>query len=178
MVIKTIRVSLFAVILFALAGPSGCKKHREDDRLRITRQNYSGDQLRIDGYYITGNTILSSYIFYGNGVLLAGDSFYAEEQESIEAAMQSSEWQAGAKKCKYCWGAFTISGDQITYERGVPPSGGGFPTFTWKGTITSKTEFVMTSRRDNRKSKTETINEVYRFMEFEHKPDSINPFIH
>ncbi|WP_257670025.1 hypothetical protein [Parapedobacter tibetensis] len=169
--------TLFALVLLGLTLLSGCKKHWEDDQLSIARESYSGDQLRIDGYYVKGNTILSIYVLYDNGILLVGDSFYADELESRAAKMQTTEWQAVTKKCKYCWGAFTIRGNEITYERWVPPSGGGFPTFTWKGTITSDTEFVMTSRRDNRKGKTEAINEVYRFVEFEPKPDSTNPFV-
>ncbi|MFC3199508.1 hypothetical protein ACFOET_17960 [Parapedobacter deserti] len=177
MVNKATKASLFAFSLLCLAGLSGCKKHWEDDKLQIARESYTGDQLRIDGFYVKGNTILSIYVLYENGILLVGDSFDANELEARAAEMQTSEWQAVTKKCKFCWGAFTVRGDEIMYERWVPPSGGGFPTFTWKGTITSDTEFVMTSLRDNRKGKTEAINEVYRFVEFEHKPDSTNPFV-
>lgn len=171
------KTTSIALAFLGLITLSGCKKHWEDDKLNIARESYTGDQLRIDGYYLTGNTILGIYIFYENGILLVGDSFNADKLAAKEAEMQTDEWQAHVKKYKYRWGAYTIRGNEITYERWVPPSGGGFPTFTWKGTITSDTEFVMTSRRDNRKGKTEAINEVYRFVEFEHKPDSSNPFV-
>lgn len=170
-------ITLFALVLLGLTLLSACKKHWEDDKLNISRESYTGNQLRIDGYYLTGNAILGIYIFYENGTLLVGDSFNVDNLAAKEAEMQSDEWQAHVKKYKYRWGAFTVRGNEITYERWVPPSGGGFPTFTWKGTITSDTEFVMTSLRDNRKGKTEAINEVYRFVEFEPKPDSTNPFV-
>ncbi|MGK6352810.1 hypothetical protein [Parapedobacter sp. DT-150] len=83
--IKMRSTTLFALVLLGLTLLSACKKHWEDDKLHIARESYTGNQLRIDGYYLTGNAILGIYIFYENGTLLVGDSFNVDKLAAKEA---------------------------------------------------------------------------------------------
>ncbi len=168
-----------ALVLVLSAIPFGsCKKAYEDDKLRIVREDFNGDQLRIDGYYyIDYGTHIEMHFLYRNGVYLAGDLVAKSGLEQKEQEIRSGSWGEVVKGSKFRWGVFTVRGNEITYECWVPVSQGGFPTFTWKGDIQNETTFVMTSKRKSGNRNAETINEVYHFKQFSPKPDSTNNFV-
>jgi len=151
------------------------------DKLSLERQDYTGNQLRIDGYYYNLYDTLSadikySYFFYRNGVVLSGSA--GSNFEELEETFNSEGFTNNIKKNRSGWGLFKIYESEITIEEWVPMEP-PYHAYTRSGEIIDDTTFVITkSWRNKRKKETlKTINEVYHFKQFSPKPDSTNTFI-
>jgi len=154
----------------------------KDDKLSLIKQVYAGTQLRIDGYYYlmdkSSNTIIATYLFYNNGILLHGGGWpYSNQFEGLNNNFCSEIWSKVIKEYKDNWGLFAIEGNKIVFERWYPSSGGPYPAYIRSGEILNDTTFIITqSMRSNGKEVSEE-NEVYHFKQFSPKPDSTNNFV-
>ncbi|MCK9451808.1 MAG: hypothetical protein M0Q90_08970 [Bacteroidales bacterium] len=163
-----------------LSFSNSCEKLMKDDELVLQKQNYTGNQLRLDGYYYEEfeEKYYSIYFFYEDGTLLYGDGgFTKKEFIEHEKEFTKDVWLNGVKSYKAYWGLFMIENDSIVFERWYPSSGGPFPAHRRSGKILNDTTFLITkSIRSNGKEE-QKLNEIYHFKKFSPKPDSTNVFI-
>ena len=165
-----------SIILFFLFF-SSCFK--ENIPLSNVREDYLGDQLRIDGlYYLEPYNGYISYIqfYYRNGI-----NFQISFSEEITdpanlASILTKEKIESHRKRKYNWGIFKIKGNEFLSERWqTPEQGNYFATTTWTGNILSDTSFIVT-KIDYSKGVSEG-RAIWHFYPFSPKPDSTNVFI-
>jgi hypothetical protein len=174
-------IIFFNSLLFLFTS---CKKDRlsKDDELSIQRTPYTGNQLRIDGYYFekSNNSYFSLYCFYRNGGLLAAGGVFSSTQEMVEYLNKELINSQKYKEYKSNWGVFNIEGNQIKFERWYPSSGGGLPAYVRAGEILNDTTFVIKESYRMQKGKKIEVkerDETYHFKQFSPKPDSTNSFI-
>ena len=157
-----------------------------DDELSLPLTTYTGNQIRIDGYYYTigsvydvdkdailEGVIIDSYFFYENGIVL---NMYGVEN-SLEEMDETIEKFRSAKRVydtKYGWGVFVIEGNILKFELWMP----GTPrrAFVNECVILNDTTFhIIKSYRSNKTEEREE-NELYYFRSYSPKPDSTNRF--
>ncbi len=158
---------------------SGCSKIMEDDELSLKKTPYTGNQLRIDGYYYSrdSSSIYDSYIFYRNGVLLDGGGELSGSFSELENIFKSDLFDSFNRESKTVWGLFVINESQISFETWYPSSGGGMPAYIMSGTIINDTTFKITRSMRSNGSEKETKDITYHFKKFSPKPDSSNVFL-
>ena len=163
-----------------------------DDKLSITKKNYLGKELKIDGYYLEDiseysledmdDAYIGSYFFYQNGILLNGRSRKnsLKEINEQEEKYKNGSYYKDVKDSKLSWGLFEIEEKTIRFQRWYPSSGGPLKAYVREGTIINDTTFRITrSYRIVEEAKTEirSKNELYRFKKLSPKPDSTNVFV-
>lgn len=152
-----------------------------EDKLTLTKQVYSGGQLRTDGYYYysADNKLYDTYFFYRDGLIInGGGSSSLTPFKSFEKEFSSSYTNEYLSNSKYAWGLFNIQGDSILIERWYPSSGGPLPVYMSMGKVLNDTTFVITKSLRSKNGKEEQqLNETYHFRKFSPKPDSTNTFI-
>ena len=173
--VKTIGFILYFSILF-----SSCGKFFKDDELSLTRVPYTGNELRIDGYYFYEHSDparIDIYFLYRNGIILYGGTPLSSEIKETENKIQTDRWHEIIKNDITSWGVFHVNGSTIKFERWYPSSGGGAPSAVREGKILNDSTFHITvSYRSNGSERNEK-DEIYHFREFAPKPDSTNNFI-
>ncbi len=170
---------------FSLNCGGDKKNPLKDDELTLPLQAYTGNDMRMDGYYYqeiasTTEGFGSSYFFYENGVLFYSGGFRLDQQKEIENRFIDFGWIDDSSNRKHQWGVFIIDGGRIKFERWYPSSGGGLPAYVREGTILNDTTFrIERSYRivDGDRTEERDRNEIYHFVEFSPKPDSTNEFI-
>ncbi len=163
-------LSLVLIILIMLTSLS-CKEEI-NAMLTMKKTSYTGNELRIDGYYytITQNFEGDRYgvtFFYRNGVIRYGASF--KNLSDI-----SGDWGDG--NYRGLWAYFEIADSTIRFENWLVGV-----TYEFKGRILNDTTFHITEQRissgeDSNFSGT-TIDELYHFVRYSPKPDSVNRFL-
>ena len=162
---KKICIILYVSILFA-----SCEKLFPDEKLKLERMDYTGKELRTDGYYyyhwasynspIENNTHVM--FLFRNGIILSAHSYSSIDLRDVEKKM-ILEYDI-IRKYKSGWGVFMVDRKEIICEQWSTSVGGGLPVYEWKGKILNDT----TIKEDNY---------VYHFRQFSPKPDSTNNFI-
>lgn len=169
------------IMLGIMIYSNSCNKDiLSDDKLTLDKIPFTGNQLRIDGYYFQkmDNSIFTIYFFYNDGtVLYGGGSFPISEIEDYEVEFTSEEWITSAKESKIRWGLFQIEGNRISFERWYPSSGGPLPAYIRTGEILNDTTFLINKSIRSDGSNEKELNETYHFKQFSPKPDSTNGFI-
>ena len=164
----------------ALLLISGCKKWFKDEELTLVKQSYSGNDLRLDGYYYyeDNGKIWRTYFFYRDGVMLygAGTDTLDNNLEKYDTWFASDFFLEYIKTNKRRWGLFEIHNDSILFERWVFDEM-GLPVLRFSGNIINDTTFVITRRESPYTGKEFEENELYHFRQFSPKPDSTNTFI-
>lgn len=174
MVEKHILTVLLVTLLF-----SNCRKA---DELQLAKVDYSGSELKINGYYIGESRFDEEsseiFFFYRNGVLLYGTSYKNTTPiEDIENNYSSEEYNDGIKKSRAGWGVFNISNDELDFELWAAGSGGPSKTVVRFCNILNDTTFVATELLNNYNGVTSVLNDTFRFKQFSPKPDSTNMFV-
>jgi hypothetical protein len=177
------KLNLISTFLISIFMFSFCKKIFPDDNLSIQRENYSGNQLRLDGYYyryINEEYYFPKLFFYNNGVILdIGGRFktFEEVEDYINRIfIENSNYNSN----KLSWGVYRVENDNIKFEKWYPGSGGGFPAITREGKILNDTTFHITQSyrmKNGKKREISAQDEIYHFKQFSPKPDSTNQFI-
>lgn len=174
-------IPFIAVFLLSGCGKSGLC---EDDELSLARVDYTGNQLRIDGYYYGNQTenstppLVDIYYLYRNGVFYTSDASELEQAENGTILVDVEN--TFSKKIKGAWGVFQINGNLIEIERWQTEISGCESTIYERGNVLNDTTFVLTRRefRDKGKAgKVEEINSTFKFRPLPEKPDSSNSFI-
>lgn len=162
---------------------NSCEKEiLADDELTLSKTPFTANQLRIDGYYylidVQSHNITATYFFYKDGTVLHGGGWPYENQfEGLESNFGSESWQVKIKENKLKWGVFQAEGDEISFERWYPSSGGPTPAYIRSGEIQNDTTFIITKSIRSKTGEEKKLNEVYHFREFSPKPDSTNNFV-
>jgi hypothetical protein len=176
-------MKIILILMAVLFSSNSCDKETlQDDELTLNKMPFTGNQLRIDGYYYSidsqSNTIKASYFFYKDGTVLHGGGWPYENQfEGLESNFSSESWQENIKENKLKWGVFQIDGDKISFERWYPSSGGPSPAYIRSGEIQNDTTFIITKSVRPKTGEEKVLNEVYHFKAFSPKPDSTNSFV-
>jgi hypothetical protein len=149
----------------------GCKKPYEE--LSLQRIDYTGNELRIDGYYyyFYEDRIVVCFIYCNGIIKLCGSPPSIQDFENRDNPCSGSSSKIG-------WGVFIVEKDNIKYEvwRGSP----GFetlPTEISEGRILNDTTFHITLSYRQDGSERHERNDLYHFRHFYPKPDSTNSFI-
>lgn len=172
---------LLLVIVILLGS---CKKNKfvKDDELSIQRTNYTGNQLRINGYYyqLIDGALYGVYCFYANGVIQhLGDGYKLSELAGFEQLITTKDFNDKSKAVKYFWGVFKIEGNSIQFERWYP-SEPPYKAYVRSGTILNDSTFKITESyrmQGGQKTEVTSLNETYHFKKFSPKPDSTNAFV-
>jgi hypothetical protein len=168
-----VRLITILAISFALIG---CEV--EHDSLTLTREDFQGNQLRLNGYYYhegMGDSVFwDHFILYRNGVIL---SCGTNPPLRLENYFDDAHFINKLKINRTCWGIFQISGDSIQFEKWYHGGGAAKLVYARKGIILNDSTFVMTVSSKSNGDHHSTINELYHFRKFSPKPDSTNQFI-
>ena len=165
-------------IIFFLLIFSSCLK---DNIPLSNREDYIGDQLRIDGLYhqiSSDGYIRNVQFFYRNGIKLdiqvnddikdPSDLYSILTQEKIEYH----------RKRKYFWGIFKINDNDFLSEQWDTPIDGNYVLImTMTGEILSDTCFMITKYVHSQAGVFESLNAKWYFYPYSPKPDSTNIFI-
>jgi len=158
---------------------SSCYDRGPDDELFLEKVPYEGKELRMDGFYYTEYTnedgiFWDIYFFYRDGSLIyTGAPVYGLEvfeQHIINGVFD------GNNISKYRLGVFQIKEDSIFFERWYPTER---PLKAWikSGIILNDTTFHITSWKRMKTDEVYTKDEIYKFKQFNYKPDSTNSYI-
>ena len=162
-----------------------CKSFEPDiDEFTLKRENYTGNELRTDGYYYnefeSDCQRLQIYFFYKNGIILRGGNSCKDDINIQEEKFKNGDWYNLVKDDQMTWGLFVIENDTIKYERYNPPVGPGYlHSLIWEGPILNDTTFhiIRYYRYDNGVKKEIETDKLFHFKKFSPKPDSTNNFI-
>lgn len=154
----------------------------KDDFLTIPKTQYSGNELRIDGFFYrtweNGTKYSDITFLYNDGVLFQGNGA-GDLSQLMEYAQETLLHHDQIKDKKAFWGLFLVKDNKIMFERWKATQS-GYLVYREEGVIIDDTTFVMTEvSRINHGIKTETkpIEWTYYFCEFSAKPDSTNTVI-
>jgi hypothetical protein len=164
--------SFFAVIMMFLFF--SCK----DEELLLSKIPYTGNELRIDGYYyLQENEKTWIRFFYGDGVILVFNfGFPTYNLDTVDCKIAEEYEKRENEKLR--WGVFSIARSIIQYSKWGYSVGAGLTSHKCMGTIENDTTFCLvksiyyTGRIGDFDD-----NERYHFRQFSPKPDSTNNFI-
>jgi hypothetical protein len=168
---KTLKAKVQIALVYTLVGfyMSCDYPINPNHRLTFLRTPYNGNELRMDGVYkfvriSEGQKFFRFSFFYRNGVRRHGganiDSTY----------FAKNGW--GFDDARFLWGLFKIHGETIEYETWTP-----FDTYIHLGTILNDTTFLIQKVRASNSSEWRLKEELYRFVKYSPKPDSVTRFI-
>ena len=179
------RILILSAIVLAVVF-SSCERSFEeiifrDEKLSMKRTNYTGSELRTDGYYIKYDTIsgevwAATQFLYRNGVSCNGYRFSLSESELSEFEEKYADGSYYDKYSgnKLLWGIFQIEGNTIVFEGWAHDHDGKYATFKQYGTILNDTTFHI--YKDVFKEE-KALDNTFHFKQFSPKPDSTNSFI-
>jgi hypothetical protein len=175
------KITLFFFIFISLLlNESSCDK-QFDDTLSLSRTEYYGSKLKIDGYYFCGNEshFFETCFFYQNGIYVnwggtpnnIENPFYF-----VENNYKSEKHINAIKHNKSGWGVFQIENNNIKIERWFCTDG-ICRAYVCEGIILNDTTFRITKTYRNDGTGLKMIDNLYCFKNFLPKPDSTNNFI-
>ena len=153
-----------------------CSTLYSDEKFSMQRMDYSGNELRTDGYYYyftQNNTVV--YFLYKNGIILCAHSYSSHNLAAIEIEMV--KLYSDIRKQKDGWGVFYVNDNKMKYEIWNASTGYSLPTIKRIGLIENDTTFRITETYFSDIKKTDYKELVYRFKQFDNKPDSTNVYI-
>lgn len=172
----------YITVIVLLMGNCSKDKIWQDDDLSLSRSDYNGNQLRVDGYFYQERDgyFYTMYCLYTNGMLLyLGGGFSQAEVIELEDRIRNGSFYASAKEFKNNWGVFNIENNTIKFEKwyaGDPP----LKAYVRAGEIINDTTFVINESyrmQGGKKTEVRAKAETYHFKAFSPKPDSTNKFI-
>jgi len=172
--------TLFSVMVCFLMLFSCCNVLFPDETLTIQRRDYTGNELRTDGYYYRfgqqNNTIV--YFLYRNGVILSVGHYYpSQDLDFVEKEILQEK--GSNYKSKDHWGVFVVNGNTIQYEKWIGSSSSSPKAYLYNctGKILNDTTIHFTESYNSETNKINAIDEIWHFKKFASKPDSTNIFI-
>jgi hypothetical protein len=173
-----VRVALISLAIICCSCPSPV-----DDNLSSTRTDYTGNQLRIDGYYYYEYTIDNEihwevYFLYRNGIIFRAYSYKKSDLLKMEEQFKTAEFNAQIKEHKNYWGLYLTNNNIIQFELWYPANqDGSWPAAIKTGEIINDTTFHISSGMRSNGTEKAVFDETYHFKRFSPKPDSINNFV-
>jgi hypothetical protein len=172
-------IKLFPIVAVMLFSCASCEK--ELHKLSMAKTPYTGNELRIDGYYysnLTSADDIGVAVFYRDGVCIntwvkpvnSDTLSYIENEILINDAFINK-----IKSIPTHIGVFQINTKSIEFE--TWEVGRDIITFSNYGEILNDTTFLITKQVNNDSGKSYSKKLTYRFRQFSPKPDSTNTFI-
>ena len=170
-------LGILAVAMLFL-GISCRKTLCKDDDLTLSRVEYKGSELKLNGYYFRSidDDRLELMVLYRNGII------FTTNVGEIKSKWWESQFMDGSfgRKvglAKYEWGLFLINNNTIKIEKWYINEC-GLPVYLSNGELLNDSTFILKeSRRSKDGSNYRTYNLIYHFKKFSPKPDSTNTFI-
>lgn len=171
----------YITVIVLLMGNCSKDKIWQDDDLSLSRSDYNGNQLRVDGYFYQQKDkyYYDIYCFYNNGILLAAGGTFLSVAEMDDYLNGEFINNKSYQMHKSNWGIFTIENDNIKFERwypGDPP----LKAYIREGNIINDSTFIITESyrmQGGNKTEVKARAETFHFKAFNPKPDSTNKFI-
>ncbi|MRJ08843.1 hypothetical protein EDL98_02860 [Ornithobacterium rhinotracheale] len=174
------RIALLFISFFVLA--SCLDSDRKDEELSLQRKEYTGNNLRLDGfYYLTWindgvEEFYATTFLFKNGIQFGlGGGGPVREMDSTMKKYLGINY----KTRKSGWGVFAIKNEEIVMES-YGATQLGYKVIRQEGKILNDTTFVVKESSkivDGQKTDVKKVNDVYHFKEFSPKPSSENDFI-
>ena len=181
------KVIYFIILAVLVCVFMGCTTlfPREDEEFSFQRRNYTGTNLRLDGFYYKKwfdegiEKFWAITFLYSNGIRLSlggGDDM----QNMNEYTKEYVKSYYGNNK--FGWGIFYVENDKTVTETWVGTES-GYKVSRREGIILNDTTFVMKESSqivDGKKTNIRQLNpdiETYYFKQFSPKPSSENNFI-
>ncbi len=166
-------VFYFLLLVFCLS----CEKLIAYKDFILKKIPYTGNELRIDGYYYRyldceSNNYIAACCFYRNGVLLDIVGAALSLEEADEEIKQFMERDVNSNYERLRWGLFVIDNQAIKFELYYPQEYFTRWTGIMEGVILNDTTFRITSFYDPSNDERRTKNDTYYFRQFSPKPDS------
>jgi len=169
------KIIFLTIVLCVLS----CKKLVDWDKFQLQKTEYTGSQLRTDGYYyelLSDGSFSSLCCFYRNGILLdmggAFNNFKVMDEYVQRTFINSNHYSL----MRASWGLFVLKNNCIQFERYYPNSSFVTKSFIRDGIVLSDTSFHITVSYRSDGSEIRTKDEYYYFRKFSPKPDSTNIF--
>lgn len=174
------RILITGILLIVILFSFSCKDWFEDEDFSMTREEYSGDQIKIDGYYYyyysQDSGLASITIFYKNGIVIDGIGERSNLIE-IENSFSNGKFYQSVTKIKEVWGIYQVENNQIMIERIIAMGGFNRISYTDYGEILNDTTIHLYKHKETYKNISESMNDTLHFKQFSPKPDSTNVFI-
>ena len=149
------------------------------DKLRLTKTPFTGNQLRMDGYYyehFEDGNYYYPLILYSNGIVMYGDA--GTDLKILEEKYLDEKWLEHVKNTQSWWGIYQIGDNSIKIEMWYHSNAWFFHAYIRSGKILNDTTFVLTTiERSGKPWTKEERYRKYHFKQFSPKPDSTNIFI-
>lgn len=159
-----------AIILIIIIGALTTAKCSRD-ALKIERQDYTGNNLRIDGVYYN-KPKKGHFFLYRNGVFYDGGSRFNGSLDELKSFYSQKENYKKVHEIPYWWGVFIINNNEITIEKWISGDAfGRYKTTKYHGIIINDTTMLL-----NRPGGIIEPDTFY-FHKISIKPDSTNIFI-
>ena len=177
------RILTTALLLIIVASTFSCKDWFaylfEDEAYTLTREDYTGNQIRTDGYYFSYNyqdsNIVSITIFYRNGVVI--DGVGGATLLEFEKDFSTGIFYTNKKDYKGNWGIFKVTNNVVMIERVIASGGLRKLSFVDYGEILNDTTIHIYQNKSSYGGATSVKDETLHFKQFSPKPDSTNVFI-
>ena len=181
------KILILSAIVLAVVF-SSCKKLFEDEELSMERVDYTGTELRTDGYYYYRYQYYNSredslydwfipWFLYRNGVWLYGGAWGYSRMEEVEKKFEDGSFYDLCKDDKLSWGVFQISDSVIEFEGWDSGEHLSKPTVKQYAKIVNDTTFCRCSKRAINDENLLKLGHWFHFKQFSPKPDSTNSFI-
>lgn len=176
------KIYCFLIISLLFTNCRRVNQCDKTEKLSFTKREFSGSQLKLNGYYYYFNSVDSYWpiIFYKNGIVSRKLSYAFDTSKVVqfENELMNGTYRNKVKDDKYSWGLFNIIGNEIKYEVYDSKSAIScyFPII-YTGTIINDTTIHFNKKVNSDGTESVSINETYHFKQFSPKPDSTNSFI-
>ena len=156
---------------------SCCNVLFPDENLTIKRRDYTGNELRTDGYFYyfqESTNLIYVRFLYRNAIILSVGGYAPPDLGDVEKRIINPIMNS-----KDHWGVFVVDGNTIKYEKWIGSSSSSPKAYLYNctGKILNDTTIHFTESFNSETNKTNTINEVWHFKQFFPKPDSTNVYI-
>ncbi|MDD5571911.1 MAG: hypothetical protein PHD97_12245 [Bacteroidales bacterium] len=171
------KLTKYIITLLLILFVFGCMK---DDKLAFYQSSYTGNQLRIDGFYYQqcDKDYCTIYCFYRNGVLLyLGNYFTPDELTNLKSTIIDGSFYNSVKDKKDNWGSFKITNSNIEFQKWESATKKHYTAYDYSGDIINDTTFTITRYMRVNKTGMTKVEQTYVFMKFSPKPDSTNSFV-
>jgi len=160
---------LFSIIVI-LCTLLSCVRTLPDEALTMTRLNYAGKEIRLDGCYVSDqyeNVIYCDYVFfYSNGIVFAPSDLL-----NIENINQFTDGIDNLRNRKGNWGIFHVENDTIYWQKWGPGD------FTTQYIVYKRSYKIINDSTLSYNLNSDGRVRLYHFKKYTAKPDSTNVFI-
>lgn len=160
------------LIILVVIGIFCCKVA---EPLSMDREDFTSDNLRIDGfYYHCDSAYCHPFFLFQNGIFLSAGSLRIDRFDLMDSIVTDPFVVKGIRNTHWGWGVFLVKNDTIIIEEWLPGVGGPYPTQLLNGQILNDTTIAITGFR-GRNHGSEIVSFKFRYLK--RKPDSTNAFI-